>query len=36
MLIVPYDPVLKFFLLNKVFAGPVNSARDPLENTQHS
>ena len=23
-----WDPVLKFFLLNSIFAGPVNSAQD--------
>ena len=29
MWIVPWDPVLKLFLLKKVLAGPVNCARDP-------
>ena len=27
---MPWDPVLKFFLLKKVFASPVNSVQDPL------
>ena len=35
MWIVLWDPVLKFFLLNKVIASHVNSARDPLKNAQH-
>ena len=31
------NPVLKFFFfLNKVFVGPVNSARDPLEKQKNT
>ena len=35
MWIVLWDPVLKFFLLNKVLASHVNSAQDSLKNAQH-
>ena len=34
MWIVPWNPVLKLFLLKKVLTGPVNSARDPLVKCQ--
>ena len=30
---MPWDPVLKFFLLKNVFVGLVNNTRDPLKKT---